>query len=113
MKKERRVTSNIEFQSIIQHKRYVSNGSFVIYIKRRKQEYSRVGISVSKKLGSAVERNRIKRQCRMMFQTLFDLELRFDAIVIVRQGYLTKSYVENEKLLEKLLNKVKLYGDDH
>jgi ribonuclease P protein component len=108
MKKERRITSNIEFQSIIQHKRYVTNGSFVVYYKRRKLDYSRVGISVSKKLGSAVERNKAKRQVRMMLQKLFISELKYDAVIIVRQNYLTKAYDENEKLLENVLNKVKL-----
>jgi ribonuclease P protein component len=108
MKKERRITSNIEFQSIIQHKRYVTNGSFVIYVKKRKFDYSRVGISVSKKLGSAVERNKVKRQVRMMLQILFKPELNYDAVIIVRQNYLTKAYEENEKLLENVLNKVKL-----
>jgi len=108
MKKERRITSNIEFQSIIQHKRYVSNGSFVIYYKARRLDHSRVGVSVSKKLGSAVDRNRVKRQCRMMLQVLFKEELLFDAVLIIRQGYLVKPYQENEKLLEKLINKVKL-----
>jgi ribonuclease P protein component len=108
MKKERRITSNIEFQSIIQHKRYVTNGSFVVYVKRRKLDYSRVGISVSKKLGSAVERNKVKRQVRMMLQNLFKSKLNYDAVIIVRQNYLTKAYDENEKLLENVLNKVKL-----
>jgi ribonuclease P protein component len=108
MKKERRITSNIEFQSIIQHKRYVTNGSFVVYVKKRKLDHSRVGISVSKKLGSAVERNKAKRQVRMMLQNLFKPELNYDAVIIVRQNYLTKAYIENEKLLENVLNKVKL-----
>jgi ribonuclease P protein component len=108
MKKERRITSNIEFQSILQHKRYVANGSFVVYFKQKKKEQSRIGISVSKKLGSAVERNKAKRQCRMMLQELFKEELSYDAVLMIRQGYLTKPYEVNVKLLEKLLNKVKL-----
>lgn len=108
MKRERRITSNIEFQSIIRNKRYVSNGSFVVYVKEKKKDVARVGVSVSKKLGSAVERNKIKRQVRMMLQKSFPQELIFDSIIIVRQGYLSKQYQENEKLLENVLNKVKL-----
>lgn len=108
MKKERRITSNIEFQSILQHKRHVSNGSFVIYFMKKKKEHSRIGISVSKKLGSAVDRNKVKRQVRMMLQQLFNEELSYDAILMIRKGYLTNTYEVNVKLLEKLMNKVKL-----
>ena len=75
---------------------------------KKKKEHSRIGISVSKKLGSAVDRNKVKRQVRMMLQQLFNEELSYDAILMIRKGYLTNTYEVNVKLLEKLMNKVKL-----
>lgn len=108
MKKERRITSTIEFQSIIKNKKFVTNGSFVVYFKVKQNDLSRVGVSVSKKLGSAVVRNKIKRQVRMMLQKNYLPQFQFDSVIIVRKTYLDKPFKENEKMLENLLNKVKL-----
>ena len=106
MKKEFRVRKNEEFARIISEKRSVSNSSFVVYYSGRKEEHARVGISVSKKLGDAVDRNRIKRQVREMVRALIDFtECPKDLIVIVRKPYLEKAFLENKNDLEKALKK--------
>ncbi len=66
----------------------------------------RVGISVSKKLGKAVVRNKIKRQVRMMVQEVFDKNQKKDFIIIVRNNFLECSYRDNRKSLESLCNKM-------
>ena len=66
MKKQYRIRKNREFSSIIEKKHSVASNSFVVYFDTKKETYSRVGISVSKKLGDAVTRNKIKRQIRMI-----------------------------------------------
>ena len=52
----------------MKRKRFVTSKCFAMYIKEKTGESSRIGISVSKKLGNAVVRNKIKRQIRMMCQ---------------------------------------------
>ncbi len=111
MKKMYRVKNSREFQSIIHRKKYFANKSFVLYVSLRNQPYSRVGISVGKKLGNAVQRNKIKRQIRMMMQEIHSFEGKFDVICIARPGYLEQSYELNKKELETLLKKVKMYID--
>lgn len=108
MKREKRITSTIEFQSIMKNKKFVTNGSFVVYTKVKRLDLPRVGVSVSKKLGSAVARNKIKRQVRMMLQNVYQDGFQFDSVIIVRKEYIDKQFKENEKLLENVLNKVKL-----
>ena len=108
MKKKFRVKKAGEFQTIIQHKKFVSCPSFVLYVMERKEDHSRIGISVGKKLGNAVIRNKIKRQVRMMFQEVHDFDDNFDGILIVRQKYLDQSYENNKKDLERLIKKVKI-----
>ena len=106
MKKEYRVRKNEEFAQIISEKHSVSNSSFVVYYSGRKEEHARVGISVSKKLGDAVDRNRIKRQVREMVRDLIGFEqCPKDLIIIVRKGYLEKAFADNKNDLEKAIKK--------
>ena len=74
MIKKYRIKKNEEFSSIIALKKSKASDSFVVYFAPRKEDYSRVGISVSKKLGVAVDRNKIKRQIRMMLVDFYDFE---------------------------------------
>ena len=108
MKKERRITKNEEFQEIIKNATYASSEKYVVYFRNRKENNNRVGISVGKKLGKAVDRNKIKRQLRMMVQETEYLSMELDFIIIVRKGYLGDNYDINKKCLENMLKKVKI-----
>ena len=105
MKKEYRVRKNEEFQSIIRKKRSVANSQFVIYYSKN-DDHLRVGISVSKKLGNAVVRNKVKRQVRMMVSQTFEKSQNKDYIIIVRNKFLLSSYEDNKRSLEYLYNKI-------
>lgn len=106
MKKTYRIRKNEEFSRIMQEKHSVSSKCFVLYFSNKKEDKCRVGISVSKKLGSAVERNKIKRQVREMAKSVIDFDNdSMDYIIIVRQGYLNNIYQDNLADLEKTLKK--------
>ena len=106
MKKENRIKKNEEFSRIIAKKHTVGNAVFLVYFDKKDLDHARVGISVSKKMGNAVVRNKIKRQLRMMFIESFDYEnCPYDLIVIVKKKYLENSYQENKCCLEKLIKK--------
>lgn len=106
MKKSFRVTRNEEFSRIIKERHSEANGTFVVYYSKAVYEYDRVGISVSKKLGNAVERNKIKRQLRSMIDESLDFKSGLDLIVIVRQKFVENVYEENKKQLNSLISKV-------
>ena len=104
MKKEYRIKKNQEFQSIIDAGKKKSNDSFVAYYQPKKDDQARVGITLSKKMGNAVERNHYKRQVRMMCQEILDFQsYPNDIILIVRKGYKNNRYSHNKNNLEKLL----------
>lgn len=67
----------------------------------RKESHARVGISVGKKLGNVVVRNKVKRQVRSMVDDIYDFNETFDTIIIVRPRYHQKSYQENWKQLKQ------------
>lgn len=105
MKKTYRVKRNIDFQAIIKQKKSVASRQFVLYYAKNDFNHYRAGVSVSKKLGKAVERNKIKRQVREMIYEIFEDQESSDYIVIVRNGYLNKSFDENKRDLAKLRKK--------
>ena len=107
MDKLHRVRKNEDFQDIIKDKKSVANSSFVVYYKKNDLSLLRIGISVSKKLGKAVVRNKVKRQVRMMAREIFDQSESVDYIIIVRNKFLENSYEDSKKDLLFLCNKIK------
>ena len=107
MKKRFRVKRNEEFQDIIQKGKSLASRAYVVYYyDSMSVTNDRVGISVGKKLGNAVERNKIKRQVRSMVMDITDFSRGKDTIIIVRKGYCGRSYEDNKKELLKLYEKV-------
>ena len=101
MKKEFRVLKNYEFSSIIQNRQFVKSSSFVCYFQKRKLDHARVGISVGKKLGNAVCRNKVKRQLRSIVDDIFTFEEGYDLIIIVRPAYANKLFEENKNEMKE------------
>src|SRR5690625_6011044 len=71
MKKAFRIKDNKEFQEVFQKGKSFANRQLVVYYKKKPmQSHFRIGLSVGKKIGNAVTRNRIKRYLRQAFHEL-------------------------------------------
>ena len=110
MKKKFRLTRNEDFAKLISNKKFFTNNGFSVYYIKNSLDYSRIGISVGKKHGNAVVRNKIKRQIRMMAMQAFDFDLSYDYVVMIKKGYHQNSFNENLKLLIELVDKIKKRG---
>lgn len=77
---------------------------FVLYIVKGRRDAVRMGITVGKKVGTAVKRNRAKRVLRAAFNENFcKLTNGFDYVFVARTRILTvKSTVVGNALLEIL-----------
>lgn len=107
MKKEYRVKKSLEFEQIIKNKIFVVSPSIVFYLKKKKEERSRVGITVKKKVGNAVVRNKVKRQVRMMVQEIYDFNEKFDTILLIKEKYIENDYNTNKNTMESLYKRAK------
>ena len=107
MKKEYRVKKSQDFDNIIRKKQSFANRQFVIYYQENKLDHMRLGISVSKKLGKAHERNRLKRYVRESFKTRKDFLN--DIIIIVRPAAKGLSFLEFGSSIDHVLKRSKLY----
>ena len=73
---------------------------------------SRCGFSVSKRVGKAVTRNRVKRLLREILR-LTPLEPGWDIIFIARPAAATTEYAELKKSVESLLSRAKLLAGNY
>lgn len=111
MKKELRIKKNKEFQAVFKKGKSFANRQFVIYVlpKESQQEF-RVGLSVSKKIGNAVKRNKIKRWIRRCFHELkSDITESNDFIVIARKPVSDMDFHEIKKSLIHVLKVAKVF----
>ena len=106
MKVVNRIKSNEDFALTIKKGKYVNAGVFHFALLKTENNYLRIGISVSKKLGNAVIRNRIKRQIRAMCDLLVKYnEKALDVVIIAKKKFLELSFDDNKQNLEQLLSK--------
>lgn len=84
----------------------IRSKNYVIHCRPNDKGKARIGISVSKKNGNAVVRNRIKRQIRAMIAETYDLTKNHDIIVIVRTAYDTEKFHSEKEELASLLGKI-------
>ena len=109
MNKKQRIKKNEEFSQVFKHGRSVANRQFVLYVlKKEGQPYFRLGLSINKRVGHAVTRNRIKRYIREVFRTKSDeIVANVDYVVIARKPTATMTYHEVEKSLIHVLKKAR------
>ena len=90
MSRRHRLSRSRDFDAVYRKGRSVSTRFLVLYAFPREEDAdgdARLGLAVSRKLGGAVERNRLKRRLRAAFDELQDrLPDDHDYVLIARPG---------------------------
>jgi ribonuclease P protein component len=74
-----------DFQAVYDRRRSAADNTLLVYARENGLEHSRVGLSVSRKFGTAVRRNRIRRLMREAFRLSKDeLSVGYDFVLIPR-----------------------------
>ena len=105
--KASRIRKRPEFKQLGEvGKRLVGRHFIVVYVPSEHPQ-SRIGITVTKKVGNAVTRNRLKRVCREFFRTCQKrLPVAYDVHVIARNAAAGAAHKELVYSLEKLFSQI-------
>ena len=112
MKKKNIVKNKEDFNNIIKNGYCTKNKYFVVYSIDNNKHYDCFGISVGKKMGNAVTRNKYKRKIR----SIIDIYRKYyvnskDYIIILRSSSLYIDYNEMKDNLLKLLTRKEIKNE--
>jgi ribonuclease P protein component len=112
LKKQYRLRDSGDFQKVFQKGKSAANRQFVAYMLQKEgQDQLRIGISVSKKIGNAVTRNKVKRKIREALRhQLANIKQKGDLVIIAREPVVQMEYQELSVCLIHCLNKAKIIG---
>lgn len=102
LRKHERIRAGIDFKEIFRRGTRYSTPHFAVILYENNRNVRRVGIAVSRKVGSAVKRNRVKRLLREFFRLNKDrLPEGHDVIFIAKPDATQLQYLSlTEEMLE-------------
>ena len=113
LKKADRILKRQEFIALTEIGRRIQNEHFIAVFAPNQHGRSRIGITVTKKVGPAVKRNRIKRLVREYFRlNRHDLTGNWDINLIAKRQGVNISADQTNRSLKNIFERISGY-DDH
>ncbi len=100
-----KLKENRDFRRVYNKGKSSVSPYFVVYIMKNRWDVTRLGITVGKKIGNAVKRNRAKRVITAAFSTVYpQLQSGYDFVIVARTRILNVKSTEVASSLIKNLN---------
>ena len=97
---------NYQFRIVYNKGKSVANKSIVLFALKNGEDVNRFGVSVSKKIGNAVVRNRVRRRLKESYRRIeAQLPRGYDMIALARLPITEVSFAELESGLIRLLQR--------
>ena len=111
MKKINILKNSRDFDRIIKKNKPYKYKDYIIYIEKGTNDVYKFGLSVGKKIGNAVNRNKVKRQLKSIISQK-DYQNDFNCIIIVGKGINERNFKEREKNLLYALNNLNILKEN-
>ena len=90
-----RIVKSSDYRMLYREGRKIHSERFVLFGRLNGIEHHRLGITVSRKVGGAVVRNRVKRLFREIFRrSSVEIPSHYDIVVNAKSGCVGASYLE-------------------
>lgn len=101
------LTRKRDFKDVFDHGSRSSSPYLVIYAQPNGLPFSRLGLSVGRKVGCAVQRNRVKRRIRAAVRAVLQSsQLRCDMVIVARAAAETVPFAELEKAISRGISRM-------
>ena len=107
MKKINVIKESKDFERIIKNNKSFKSKNFFIYLQKHEENNYHFGLSVGKKIGNAVRRNKVKRQLREIISEN-DYQKNFDCIIIVRREINNADFQEMKNEIKEIFKKLNI-----
>lgn len=112
MERKYRLRKNLEFKKVYSGGKNFWNRNLTLYIKKNGLEESRFGITITKKVGNAVVRNKIRRRIKEIYRlNFYRIKDGYDLIFIPKKNVLEISYDELESAVIHILRISRMLKD--
>ena len=109
LKKVNRLKKNYQFNYVYKNGTHFSQRALVLYLTTSKTKAIKVGFAVTKKIGKAVVRNKIRRQLREVVRKyLPNLKQNYNIILVARENVTNFTFRELENQFVDLIKKAEI-----
>lgn len=104
---------NYEFMKVYKKGKYYAGRLVVLYVLPNNQNVDRLGITVSKKFGKSVKRNRIRRLIRESYRLYEEYVLDgFDCVFVARSAGVMPDFSDIRKEIKYLMRKLNVFDQE-
>jgi len=109
LKKSEHLRKNSDFKKVYAKGKSCADHFVVLFVLRNDLEGNRIGLSVSKKIGKAVKRNRVKRLFREVYRLNKDKLIQgFDLIFLARKDAIKLDFHGMERSILRLYKRARI-----
>jgi ribonuclease P protein component len=113
VKRRFRLRKTADFERVRRSGKSFAHPLIVLVVRENEAESLRIGVTASRSLGTAVQRNRVKRLMRASIQAqLSCIRPGHDLLLIARRPTVEASFTEIHSAIQKLLQRANLFSSN-